>query len=170
MRIQKSEPVQLVAKTHGYFPASFRWRGRRFDVVAVEKCWTTSGRAVQRLFCVRCQAGCFVLQQSVEGDHDQWQVIRWPLTLWLPRLRRPAPPRFPLPRHQRRPVARPQVQQVSSSGQLTASSGAPRTSMNFDASRVHVLSPQIEALAPVQVKAKGAAPRRDQWTANLQRS
>ena len=37
MRIQKSEPVQLVAKTHSYFPASFRWRGRRFDVVAVEK-------------------------------------------------------------------------------------------------------------------------------------
>ncbi len=47
MRIQKSEPVQLVAKTHGYFPASFRWRGRRFDVVAVEKCWTVSGRAVR---------------------------------------------------------------------------------------------------------------------------
>ena len=43
MRIRKSEPVQLVAKTHGYFPASFRWRGRRFDVVAVEKCWTVSG-------------------------------------------------------------------------------------------------------------------------------
>ena len=48
MRIRKSEPVQLVAKTHGYFPASFRWRGRRFDVVAVEKCWTVSGPAVRR--------------------------------------------------------------------------------------------------------------------------
>ena len=164
MRIQKSEPVQLVAKTHGYFPASFRWRGCRFDVVAVEKCWTVPGRAVQRLFCVRCQAGCFVLQQSVEGD--QWQVIRWPLTLWLPRLRRPAPPRFPLPRHQRRPVAKPRMQQVPSSGQLTVSIGAARPNMNFDASRVHVLSPQSEALVPVQVKVKAAAPRRDQWTAN----
>ena len=163
MRIQKSEPVQLVAKTHGYFPASFRWRGRRFDVVAVEKCWTVSGLAVRRLFAVRCQAGRFVLQQSVEGDH--WQVTRWPLTLWLPRLRRSAPPRFPLPRHQRRPVARARLQQVPSSGQLAASSGTLRS-----APRVPVFLPQSEALVPVQAKVKAAAPRRDQWTENLQRS
>ena len=129
MRIQKSEPVQLVAKTHSYFPASFRWRGRRFDVVAVEKCWTTSGRAVRRLFSVRCQAGRFVLQQTVEGDH--WQVTRWPLTLWLPRLRRSAPPQFPLPRHQRRPVARARMQSLPSAGQLAASSGAQPSRINL---------------------------------------
>ena len=168
MRIQKSEPVQLVAKTHGYFPASFRWRGRRFDVVAVEKCWTVSGLAVRRLFAVRCQAGRFVLQQSVEGDH--WQVTRWPLTLWLPRLRRSAPPRFPLPRHQRRPVARARMQQVPSSGQLAVSSGARRPGMDFDTPRVHIFPPQIETPVPVQVKATASTPRRDRWTANLQRS
>ena len=168
MRIQKSEPVQLVAKTHGYFPASFRWRSRRFDVVAVEKCWTVSGHPVRRLFAVRCQAGRFVLQQSVEGDH--WQVTRWPLTLWLPRIRRSDPPRFPLPRHQRRPVARARVQQVPSSGQLAASGGTLRPGMSLDAPRVPVFSPQSEALVPVRVKVKATEPRRDQWTGNLQRS
>jgi hypothetical protein len=167
MRIRKSEPVQLVAKTHGYFPASFRWRGRRFDVVAVEKCWTVSGRAVQRLFSVRSQAGRFVLQQSVEGD--QWQVTRWPLTLWLPRLRRSAPPRFPLPRHQRRPVARARVHSLPSSVQLAASSGVKPSRITFDAPRDPVFSPQIETPVPVQVKATALAPRRDRWTANLQR-
>ncbi len=166
MRIRKSEPVQLVAKTHGYFPASFRWRGRRFDVVEVEKCWTASGRAVRRLFSVRCQAGRFVLQQAVDGDH--WQVTRWPLTLWLPRLRRSAPPRFPLPRHQRRPVARARMQSLPSVGQFAASSGAQPSRITFDAPPDPVFSPQIEAPVPVQVKA--AAPRRDRWTANLQRS
>jgi len=168
MRIQKSEPVQLVAKTHGYFPASFRWRGRRFDVVAIEKCWTVSGRAVRRLFSVRCQAGRFELQQSVDGDH--WQVTRWPLTLWLPQLRRSAPPRFPLPRHQRRPVARARMQSLSSSGQLAASSGAQPPRMTFDAPRVHVFSPQIEAPVPVPVKPTASATRRDRWTANPLRS
>ena len=167
MRIRKSESVQLVAKTHGYFPASFRWRGRRFDVVAVEKCWTVSGCAVRRLFSVRSQAGRFVLQQSVEGD--QWQVTRWPLTLWLPRLRRSAPPRFPLPRHQRRPAIRARIQSVPSLGRLAASSGALPSKMTFNAPRDPVFSPQIEAPVPVQVKATALAPRRDRWTANLQR-
>ena len=46
MRIQKSEPVQLVAKTHGYFPASFRWRWSgtgpagiewRFDILIFQR-------------------------------------------------------------------------------------------------------------------------------------
>jgi hypothetical protein len=115
MRIWKSEPVQLVARTHGYFPASFRWRGRRFDVLVVEKCWIVSDPAVRRLFRVRCQAGRFVLQQTV--DREQWQVNRRPLALWLPRVYHPAPPRFPLPRHQRRPVVKTRAQDVAPTGQ-----------------------------------------------------
>lgn len=168
MRIRKSEPVLLVAKTYGYFPASFRWRGRRFDVIAIEKCWTVSGVAVRRLFSVRCQAGRFELQQTVDGDH--WQVTRWPLSLWLPRLRRSAPPRFPLPRQQRRPLVKARVQVVPLPGQLTASGSVQRSRIMFDASRSQVFSPQIEAPVLAQVKTTASAPRRDQWTANLQRS
>jgi hypothetical protein len=111
MRIWKSETVQMVAKTHGYFPASFRWRGRRFDVVGVEKCWTVTGPSVRRMFRVRCQAGLFTLQQTVDGD--QWRVSRWPLGLWLLHPVRSTPPRFPLPRHQRRPVAKMRAQHGS---------------------------------------------------------
>ena len=166
MRIHKSEPVQLLAKTHGYFPASFRWRGRRFDVVAIEKVWTVAGLAVRRMFRVRCQAGRFVLQQTVEGDH--WQVSRWPLTLWLPRLRRPAPPRFPLPRHQRRPVARARTQAVPWPGQLSAASGKLPPQMRLETPQADAFPPRIGS--PVAAQVKGAAPRRDRWTANLQRS
>ncbi len=42
MKILKSERINLLARSHGYFPAAFRWRGRRFDVTAVEKCWTVA--------------------------------------------------------------------------------------------------------------------------------
>ena len=161
MRIQKSEPVQLVAKTHGYFPASFRWRGRRFDVVAVEKCWTVSSPAVRRLFRVRCQAGWFILQQAVADDH--WQVNRWPLTLWLPRLRRPAPPRFPLPRYQRRPVVRARSWAVSSSAKLAVQNSS-------QAPQADAVSPRVGSLVPVQVKVAASAPRRNQWTATINRS
>lgn len=104
MQIGKSEQINLLGRSHGYFPAAFRWRGRRFDVLAVEKCWLERRPAARRLFRVRCADGVFVLAQSV-GD-DSWQLSRWPLTLLLPRPRSGSAARFPLPRRRRRP-ARP---------------------------------------------------------------
>jgi hypothetical protein len=155
MPIRKSEQIQLIAKTHSYFPASFRWRGRRFDVIAVEKCWTVSSPTAQRLFRVRCQGGCFVLQHSVANG--QWKVRSWPLTLWMPRLRRPAPPRYPLPRHQRRPVTRPWPRAVA----------APPVSLQ--AQRADAAP--LRAASPVPVPVKTASmPRKDLWTATLHRT
>lgn len=109
MKISKSERINLLARSHGYFPAAFRWRGRRFDVTAVEKCWTVQRPAVRRMFRVRCAAGSFVLEQCLADD--TWQVSRWPLTLLLPWPKPAAPARFPLPRSQRRPARRPLVGQ-----------------------------------------------------------
>ena len=101
MNIVKSERIDLLARSHGYFPSAFRWRGRRFDVTAVEKCWTVQRPAVRRMFRVHCAAGSFVLEQSVTSD--AWRVTRWPLALLLPWPQPAAPARFPLPRSQRRP-------------------------------------------------------------------
>lgn len=101
------EKIEMVATRYDYFPASFRWRGRRLDVEAVEKCWMTQRRQTRRLFRVRTEAGVFVL--AFEPSNDHWQVRSWPLTHWLPRLRRPGAPRYPLPRRQRRPASKPSL-------------------------------------------------------------
>ncbi len=106
MQIVKSEGISLLARSHGYFPSAFRWRGRRFDVTAVEKCWTVQRPAMRRMFRVRCAAGSFVLEQCVASD--TWQVSRWPLALLLSWPAPSAPARFPLPRSQRRPNRRTQ--------------------------------------------------------------
>ncbi len=101
MKIVKSERISLLARSHGYFPAAFRWRGRRFEVSTVEKCWTVQRPSARRMFRVRCATGSFVLEQYVASD--TWQVSRWPLALLLPWPRPATPARFPLPRSQRRP-------------------------------------------------------------------
>ncbi|HSN77518.1 MAG TPA: hypothetical protein VL334_20800 [Anaerolineae bacterium] len=111
MKIVKSERINLLARSHGYFPAAFRWRDRRFDVTSVEKCWTVQRPAGRRMFRVRCAAGSFVLEQCVASD--SWRVNRWPLTLLLPWPKPAAPARFPLPRSQRRPPQRPLASQPS---------------------------------------------------------
>ena len=50
------EKINLDRKRFGYFPEQFTWRGRRYYVHAVERCWTVSrrrlGRKVNRL-CFR---------------------------------------------------------------------------------------------------------------------
>lgn len=99
---KSGEKIDMVATRYDYFPASFRWRGRRLEVMAVEKCWTTQRRQMLRQFRVRTEAGVFVL--SCEPAKDVWRVRRWPLTYWLPWLRKGEAPRYPLPRRQRRPA------------------------------------------------------------------
>lgn len=105
MFVKNGEKIDMVATRYDYFPASFRWRGRRLDVDAVEKCWTTQRRQTRRMFRVRTEAGVFEL--AYEPARDCWRVRRWPLTYWLPRLHRLDTPRYPLPRRQRRPALKP---------------------------------------------------------------
>jgi hypothetical protein len=105
MRTERGEAIEMVARRYGYLPASFRWRGQRFDVLAVEQCWTILGTLPRRRFQVRCAAGTFRLEQAVRSD--SWRVTAWPLRLRLV-LRQPlATPRYPLPRGQRRTQVQP---------------------------------------------------------------
>lgn len=47
------ELIHMLERRHGYVPRRFVWRGCRYDVTAVERCWTISrpglGGRVRRL-------------------------------------------------------------------------------------------------------------------------
>jgi hypothetical protein len=74
-----AEPIEMRERKHGYFPKSFVWRGHRYDVYAVERCWTVSrrsrsGRVDRHCFRVRCPEGIFEVYQDVR--HNTWHVQR----------------------------------------------------------------------------------------------
>lgn len=78
-----AEAIEMRSRRHGYFPGVFVWRGRRYDVDAVERCWTVcrrgrDGRVEQHCFRVRCPEGTFDLVQDVRFNtwHIQRQVRR----------------------------------------------------------------------------------------------
>lgn len=55
------EKIHMEKRRFGYFPQRFTWRGRRYDVHAVERCWTVSrkrlgNKVVRQCFRVRCAA------------------------------------------------------------------------------------------------------------------
>jgi len=73
------EAVEMVDRRHSYFPRVFRWRGQRFDVQAVQRCWTVarSGwrRRVERhFFKVQCVEGDFELYQNLKDG--TWHLRR----------------------------------------------------------------------------------------------
>jgi hypothetical protein len=64
------EAVDMVQRRFQYFPRVFRWRGQRYQVDAVERCWTVVRRgwvrrAERHFFCVRCAEGEFELYQDI---------------------------------------------------------------------------------------------------------
>ena len=68
----KIEAVEIQEKRFGYFPKTFRWRGRQYHVEAVERCWTVTNNRRSRsmenprlYFRVRCPEGAFDLIQDV---------------------------------------------------------------------------------------------------------
>ena len=73
------ESVDMMERRHRYFPHLFRWRGQRFQVDAVERCWTVSRRSWRgsvrgRFFQVRAGGGTFELFQ--DADTGLWQLRR----------------------------------------------------------------------------------------------
>ncbi len=72
-RAKGSEAVEVQEKRFGYFPQVFRWRGRRYDVQAVERCWTTRSRDPRLIFRVRCQEGMFELAQDIRLN--SWHLV-----------------------------------------------------------------------------------------------
>jgi hypothetical protein len=78
-RQRGAEPIEMRERKHGYFPHSFVWRGHRYVVQAVERCWTVSqrkrgGRVEQHRFRVRCSEGVFEVYQDVR--HNTWYIHR----------------------------------------------------------------------------------------------
>lgn len=88
MRQQKDgvEAIEMQERRHGYFPQVFVWRGMRYDVRAVERCWTVKqsgwrGDVEQHRFRVRCdygpahnrRAGAFEIYQDVQ--HNTWHIL-----------------------------------------------------------------------------------------------
>ncbi len=73
------EAVEMVQRRYGYFPRAFRWRGQRYDVEAVERCWTVNrrgwrGRVQRHFFHVRCAEGDFEVYQDVRTG--AWHLRR----------------------------------------------------------------------------------------------
>jgi hypothetical protein len=68
------EAVEMQEKRFGYFPKRFRWRGRIYQVEAVERCWTSARRNFCLCFRVRCREGQFELFQDVRLG--SWEVAR----------------------------------------------------------------------------------------------
>lgn len=62
------ETIVMVERRFQYFPRTFRWRGRHFRVVAVDRCWTRSRRSWRgpgrHYFQVCCAEGTFELYQA----------------------------------------------------------------------------------------------------------
>ena len=78
-RSRRSEPIDMRERRHDYFPKLFVWRGHRYQVNAVERCWTVSRRGrgdkVERhCFRVRCPEGTFEVYQDVR--YNTWHLQR----------------------------------------------------------------------------------------------
>ncbi len=72
MRRGSLEAVEIQEKRFGYFPKRFRWRGKVYEVEAVERCWTKANGNPHLCFRVRCQEGSFELYQDVRAN--TWEV------------------------------------------------------------------------------------------------
>jgi hypothetical protein len=77
----KSKRSRLTRRSpHGIEPIEMRERrGRRYDVHAVERCWTVSrrglgGQVERHCFRVRCREGTFKIHQDLR--HNTWHLQR----------------------------------------------------------------------------------------------
>ncbi|MCP4538039.1 MAG: hypothetical protein GY832_12925 [Chloroflexi bacterium] len=78
-RRRGAESIDMRERKHGYFPKTFVWRGHKYRVRAVERCWTISrrgrgGRVEQHRFRVCCREGTFEVYQNVR--HNTWHMQR----------------------------------------------------------------------------------------------
>lgn len=65
----RTQAVEMEQKRFGYFPQRFKWHGKSYTVLAVERCWT---RDPHLWFRVRCSEGVFDLAQNVRLN--LWEV------------------------------------------------------------------------------------------------
>jgi len=78
MKITKPhEQIMVVKKRFGYFPQTFLWRGKTFEVLATEKCQTELKRSLfnrveRHHFRVNCAEGTFELFQDILNN--TWHI------------------------------------------------------------------------------------------------
>lgn len=77
------ESVDMIERRHQYFPHLFRWRGRPYQVEAVERCWTVArsgwrNRVPGHFFQVRAGQGRFELFQDAETGLWHLRRARFP--------------------------------------------------------------------------------------------
>ena len=90
------EAVELLEQRFNYLPQLFRWRGRYYEVDAVERCWTVTRRRrrhhlQRRYFQVQCGDGTFELYQDLVAG--TWRLRRArvaPARAWAVRRLAPA--------------------------------------------------------------------------------
>jgi len=76
-RKSRDESIKVTQRRHRYFPQVFIWRGHRYNVQAVTRCWTVSrrkggGDIERHCFRVRCAEGTFDLYQNVR--YNTWHI------------------------------------------------------------------------------------------------
>jgi hypothetical protein len=64
------EAIEMLEQRFKYLPKLFRWRGRYYEVDAVDRCWTLERqrkrqRLERRYFRVQCGEGTFELYQDL---------------------------------------------------------------------------------------------------------
>lgn len=72
-RARASQAVEVQEKRFGYFPHVFRWRGTRYQVDAVERCWNATRDAPHLCFRVRCNQAVFELYQNLRDN--TWRLV-----------------------------------------------------------------------------------------------
>jgi len=73
------EPIDMTSRDNNYFPKAFLWRGRRYNVDAVEQCWTVArrhwmGRIERHGFRVRTSHATYVLYHDI--SRNSWYMER----------------------------------------------------------------------------------------------
>jgi len=70
--LRRHERIQLTQSRQNSYPRRFRWRGRNYDVAAVQEAWTKMqrgpGRSARHYFRVRCTEGIYEIFRDTKLD------------------------------------------------------------------------------------------------------
>ena len=70
----RHEAIEMTSRRYQFFPRTFQWHGRCYNVEYVSRCWTTESRGYmnRHYFEVNCTEGKFVVWQDLSGN--TWHI------------------------------------------------------------------------------------------------
>jgi hypothetical protein len=77
--LKGDDVIHMLERRHGYFPKVFAWRGRRYDVYAVERCWTVTRRGLRgkvERYCFRVRARSRAGRRNADGTFEIYQDLQ----------------------------------------------------------------------------------------------